>query len=119
MSMKRLRALVEGDRNAEALILEQLGPMPTHEDAGAKGGRGKKAADNVSGLFGNDPTYALRRLLRDAPELAARVQAGELSAHAAAVEAGFRRKTFAVDARDAPGSRALETTTSALRAVFR
>ncbi len=44
----------------------------------------------------NDASYALRRLKRDAPELAQRVLAGELSAHAAAIEAGFRPKTITV-----------------------
>lgn len=36
---------------------------------------------------GNDPDYALRRLKRDNPDLAQRVLKGELSAHAAAVQA--------------------------------
>ena len=40
-----------------------------------------------SGQGGTSPRYAMARLLRDRPDLAARVKAGELSAHAAAVEA--------------------------------
>jgi len=47
---------------------------------------------------GNAPTYALRRLKRDHPELAELVVAGKLSAHAAAIEAGFRKPTIAVPA---------------------
>jgi hypothetical protein len=43
---------------------------------------------------GNAPTYALRRLKRDNPELAEEVMAGRLSAHAAAVQAGFRQATW-------------------------
>jgi hypothetical protein len=43
---------------------------------------------------GSNSTNALRRLKRDRPELAAQVLAGELSAHAAAVQAGFRKSTW-------------------------
>ena len=53
-------------------------------------------SDNVKTDGGNNPTYALRRLKRDHPELAERVVSGEMSAHAAACEAGFRRRTIAV-----------------------
>lgn len=66
---------------------------------GRRPGRPKKTdnADNVRNkAFGNDPDYALRRLKRDNPELASRVLRGEISAHAAAVEAGFRPKTITV-----------------------
>jgi hypothetical protein len=41
---------------------------------------------------GTNQTYTLKRLKRDHPELAARVVAGELSANAAAIKAGFRKK---------------------------
>jgi hypothetical protein len=44
-------------------------------------------ADNVSLKHRNNPTYALRRLKRDRPDLAAKVGAGALSANAAAIEA--------------------------------
>jgi hypothetical protein len=51
--------------------------------------------DNVtSSDRGNAPTYLLRRLKRDRPDLAAQVVAGTLSAHAAAVQAGFRKSTW-------------------------
>jgi hypothetical protein len=62
------------------------------DEAGAKGGRGNnKAFYNVSGFKnneGNSASYTLARLKRDYPELAERVVAGELSANAAAIEAG-------------------------------
>lgn len=54
-------------------------------------GKGHRA-DNISPSYGTDPTYIQRRLNRDRPDLAERVAKGELSAHAAAIEAGFRRK---------------------------
>ena len=44
----------------------------------------------------NSREYVIRRLLRDNPALAERVLAGELSAHAAAIAAGFRRPATAL-----------------------
>jgi hypothetical protein len=38
---------------------------------------------------GDDPTYIMKRLKRDRPDLAIKVMDGELSAHAAGIEAGF------------------------------
>lgn len=52
----------------------------THSEAGAKGGRGKKASVN-SGSFtshGKSAADLLRRLKRDRPELAAKVVSGGL-----------------------------------------
>lgn len=45
---------------------------------------------------GTDSSYTVARLERDRPDLAARVAAGELSANAAAIEAGFRPKTVTI-----------------------
>lgn len=45
---------------------------------------------------GNDSSYTVARLERDRPDLAAKVEAGDLSANAAAIEAGFRSKTATV-----------------------
>lgn len=47
-------------------------------------------------VYGNGSSYALRRLQRDAPELAKRVLAGELTANQAAIQAGFRHPTMTV-----------------------
>lgn len=55
--------------------------------------------NNVQGYVaptGNSAARALRKLRADAPEAHARVLAGELSPHAAMVEAGFRRKTLQI-----------------------
>jgi hypothetical protein len=41
---------------------------------------------------GNSPGYAARRLSRERPDLLEKVKAGELSAHRAMIEAGFRRE---------------------------
>jgi hypothetical protein len=61
----------------------------THAEAGAKGGRGKKAPDNIMG-FGTSASYLVRRLKRDAPAIAERLAHGEFpSARAAAIAAGI------------------------------
>jgi hypothetical protein len=71
-------------------VMEPAPPVD-HAAAGAKGGRGHKASSNTTG-FDRGSTYLLRRLKRDRPDLAERVIAGEMSANAAAIEAGFRKK---------------------------
>lgn len=50
--------------------------------------------------YGTDSDYILARLKRDAPDLATRVIAGELSAHAAAIEAGFAKPKVSVSLVD-------------------
>lgn len=61
-----------------------------------------RAVNNGNGTVerpvGNTQAAALRRLRKDAPELHAEVLAGNLSAHAAMVQAGFRPKSFTVAA---------------------
>lgn len=41
---------------------------------------------------GNDTDYTLRRLARDKPELLDKIESGELSVNAAAIQAGIRKK---------------------------
>jgi len=45
---------------------------------------------------GNSKERTVRRIARDRPDLFEKVKAGELSANAAAIEAGFRRKKISV-----------------------
>jgi hypothetical protein len=60
------------------------------------------AGNNVpSRPEGNSRAKALRKLRKDAPELHADVLAGNLSAHAAMVKAGYRPQTFTVRADSA------------------
>jgi hypothetical protein len=51
---------------------------------------------NVSLNYGNSASYTLELLKKRRPDLHAKVLAGELSAHRAALEAGFRRKTASI-----------------------
>ena len=64
------------------------------KESGAKGGRGNKGSTNSRAFESSGSTRAdvtVARLKRDHPELAKRVESGELSANAAAIEAGFRK----------------------------
>lgn len=83
---------------AAGVIVGMLEDVPP----AAKQGRPEKNVDsiNISQKGGSDPSYLLARLKRDRPDLAAKVVAGELSAHAAAVEAGFRKRYLQVPADD-------------------
>lgn len=56
---------------------------------------------------GNSVSYALRRLSRERPDLYERVKAGELTANAAMVAAGFRDRTVQVPADPERAARAL------------
>lgn len=49
---------------------------------------------------GNSSSSALRRLRKDAPELHTEVLEGRLTAHAAMLQAGFRKPTFSVRGDD-------------------
>ena len=60
--------------------------------------KGQDQGDKITLKRGTQAAYLLARLIRDHPALAHRVQAGELSAHRAAIEAGFRRPTVTVPA---------------------
>lgn len=55
---------------------------------------------------GTSRDAALRRLRKDRPDLHAKVLAGDLSAHAAAIDAGFRKKPTPLDQLKAAWKRA-------------
>jgi len=74
--------------------------LATLSEAGAKGGRGKKAVDNIKGFTGGgtSKSYLASRLKRDHPDVAKRVEAGEFrSIRAAAVAAGIVRVKTPLD----------------------
>jgi hypothetical protein len=87
-------------------LIKTLTPAAGPEEGGAPVGN-KNAAkgkpkDNVHNVHvdsrphGNNETYLLRRLKRDRPDLAAKVVAGEMSAHAAGKAAGFVKATIQI-----------------------
>jgi hypothetical protein len=62
-----------------------------------EGQKGFQRSDNITSLErGTSEAYTIRRLRRDRPDLAERVEHDGLSANAAAIEAGFRPKTVSV-----------------------
>jgi hypothetical protein len=61
-------------------------------------------------LRGGNPTYIIARLDRDRPELAARVRTGDLTAYAAARQAGIAKRTFRVP---------LDDSAAAVRAILK
>lgn len=85
-----LKAFCRKRPDVQEKINEAVGPAPAHVGKG-------HSSDNVSPNHGNNPTYILRRLKRDRPDLAEQVIHGQLSAHAAAIAAGFRKKATPLD----------------------
>ncbi len=83
---KRARWLLYG-HDDEELQLPKLGKI----------GRGRGRVDNInSNGGGTGESYTIRRLKRDRPDLAEAVLNGQLSANAAAIQAGFRRRKISV-----------------------
>lgn len=72
--------------------------------------------DNIRTDYGTSPSYTLRRLKRDRPDLAEKVVAREMSAHAAAIEAGFRKPPSPLKVIQSAWSRASDDERRAIRA---
>lgn len=66
-------------------------PIAAHGEIGG-GHSGDGRADIIRSDYGTNPTYILKRLKRDRPDLAEKVIVGELSANAAAIEGGWSHK---------------------------
>jgi len=90
--LKLVQRLLQDDK--EALDLwDQALQRPAHRPEKAE-----ETHNNVQGSapVGNTEARALRKLRSDAPNLHSEVLAGNLSAHAAMVKAGFRKRTLTV-----------------------
>ena len=92
-SVDDLKVFCRKRDDVRQLIDTAVGAALSPSEAGAMGGKGHKAVDNIKSLGGTNPTYILKRLKRDRSDLADKVIKGELSANAAAIEAGFRKKS--------------------------
>lgn len=74
-------------------VIEKTDPDLEVKFREAMNSQGVKLHDNVmEAEQGNSRAYTLTRLQKDYPEIFERVKAGELSANAGAIEAGFRKK---------------------------
>jgi hypothetical protein len=97
--LQTLKNLCRDHRDAETAI-----DAATKHGAGNPTGANQYQSGTVDNIHdstrpdGTSRQAALRKLRRDAPALHARVLAGELSAHAAMVAAGYRPETFTVPA---------------------
>jgi hypothetical protein len=81
------------DKDSQALTLyDKAMENPAHIHAD----RDVITITDTAGGRGTSKQYALRKLRRDAPELHAEVIEGNLTAHAAMVQAGYRPKTATV-----------------------
>ncbi len=108
--LDKVRALLRDDAEARVLFEQAL-----QEDSRPGGDRQSEKAKSIVNIvnngrpMGNTEAYALRRLTKDRPDLLQRVIAGDLSANAAMIEAGFRRRMLAVpDDLDALIDKAVE-----------
>ncbi|WP_412540085.1 hypothetical protein R8Z50_30350 [Longispora sp. K20-0274] len=80
-----------------------------HEKIGREASVSDHAVDIVNSMInaparptGNSEAQALRRLRNDRPDIHERVMAGEMSAHAGMIEAGFRKRKISVPKDDPP-----------------
>lgn len=89
----KIEAVIRDDVEALAMWREAM----TEEPGGDRQSKEHKSnTDNVSNAFtcdnhGNSRSYTVARLKQQAPELFEKVVSGELSANAAAIQAGFRK----------------------------
>jgi hypothetical protein len=74
-------------------MVEPIGEFGTNQHGS---GDNNVISSFTSDIQGNSASYTLARLKRDNPALAQRVVVGELSAHAAAIEAGFRKRVIQI-----------------------
>jgi hypothetical protein len=80
----------------EAIGIEEVQALAKQSESTDRDEKGRftSRSDNITTVHrGTERTYTLRRLARDRPDLVSRIRDGELSANAAAIEAGFRKRT--------------------------
>jgi hypothetical protein len=99
---RELHMAPEHVRIAHDWLLANPGKSVGWDEIPALAGHGgdRKSADQDGNAnlkpSSNDAEYVVRRLKRDNPELADQVVRGELSPNAAAIKAGFRKRTVRV-----------------------
>ena len=112
-TLLNLCSLRSSDEHRKAFALIEAAYDPAGDEKGKGGGgnnphgcKGKPSgitvnnvnADSPARPVGNSREATMRRLRKDHPQLHQQVVAGDLSANAAAVKAGFRKKLTALEA---------------------
>jgi hypothetical protein len=98
--------MIHGEISAEQFV-DRINAVDAADAAVQQGNRQGARTDlfdniqEVKAPTGTSQSAALRRLRNNKPELHARVLAGELSPHAAMVQAGYRPRTITIRADDA------------------
>ncbi len=90
----------ENPERIEGLIKHDPEVLVLWRDAMKGQGKRSDLCNNITevqGTTGTSRSYTVSRLQREAPELFAQVVAGTLSANAAAIQAGFRKKPTALE----------------------
>lgn len=106
ITSKPIRGWGEDPKKVEAVIKDDPEVLAMYREAMVErpGKRPKVNSDNITNKTGDErgtaKAYTLSRLEREAPELFKDVCDGKTTANAAAIEAGFRQKTFTVVAGD-------------------
>jgi len=100
LTIDELMTYLKRSPEIRGLVIGELDVQPepggNHNPYGCKGKANQN--DNINLIQeepepkgGTSPTYIAKRLKRDNPELFSKVQSGELTAHAAAIVAGFKK----------------------------
>ena len=92
IQIETVKKLIADDPDAFALLHDEVTDEPGHPVPNHDNIMNRNKAEQGTSLG-----YTLDRLKRDHPDLFERVKAKEISANAAAIEAGFRKKPTALD----------------------
>jgi len=91
---EKLRTYCSVDEECTRLLNEIEPALGEHGDGPGRGN--KRGSNTTSFISDRGSNYNIRRLKRDHPELAQAVINGELSANAAAIQAGFRKPSLTI-----------------------
>jgi len=88
----KIEAVIRDDAEVLAMWREAMKGKP-----GRPKQEGERGYNVIAARRGNSRAYTVSRLQREAPKLFAKVAAGEISANAAAIKAGFRKHKSPLD----------------------
>lgn len=96
---KPIRGWGEDPKKIEAIIKDDVECLAMYREAMLCQGERNDLGNNITEVgrvTGTSASYTVSRLQHESPELFEKVKAGELSANAAAIQAGFRKKMVSV-----------------------